>query len=106
MATDRTRSAILTAAERLYADRGFADVTLRADVEDVAQKMGLRVVRVVGVGSLAWANERVRTGLVSTWGEFAAEGLVGRPACELFARNGDRILAKIKARDFKQLAEV
>ena len=29
MATDRTRSAILTAAERLYADRGFADVTLR-----------------------------------------------------------------------------
>lgn len=29
MATDHTRSAILTAAERLYADRGFADVTLR-----------------------------------------------------------------------------
>ena len=29
MPTDRTRSAILEAAERLYADRGFADVTLR-----------------------------------------------------------------------------
>jgi AcrR family transcriptional regulator len=29
MPTDHTRSAILTAAERLYADRGFADVTLR-----------------------------------------------------------------------------
>ncbi len=29
MASDHTRSAILNAAERLYADRGFADVTLR-----------------------------------------------------------------------------
>ena len=29
MPTDHTRSAILIAAERLYADRGFADVTLR-----------------------------------------------------------------------------
>jgi AcrR family transcriptional regulator len=29
MPSDQTRSAILTAAERLYADRGFADVTLR-----------------------------------------------------------------------------
>ena len=29
MASDHTRTAILSAAERLYADRGFADVTLR-----------------------------------------------------------------------------
>ena len=29
MSTDHTRTAILSAAERLYADRGFADVTLR-----------------------------------------------------------------------------
>jgi AcrR family transcriptional regulator len=29
MPSDHTRGAILTAAERLYADRGFADVTLR-----------------------------------------------------------------------------
>jgi AcrR family transcriptional regulator len=29
MPSDQTRSAILNAAERLYADRGFADVTLR-----------------------------------------------------------------------------
>src|ERR1700710_1701856 len=29
MASDQTRTAILSAAERLYADRGFGDVTLR-----------------------------------------------------------------------------
>src|SRR5258705_8544612 len=29
MPSDHTRSAILAAAERLYADRGFGDVTLR-----------------------------------------------------------------------------
>ena len=29
MASDHTRGAILAAAERLYADRGFGDVTLR-----------------------------------------------------------------------------
>ena len=29
MPSDQTRSAILAAAERLYADRGFGDVTLR-----------------------------------------------------------------------------
>ena len=29
MPSDLTRTAILSAAERLYADRGFADVTLR-----------------------------------------------------------------------------
>src|SRR6202163_2969110 len=29
MPSDRTRASILDAAERLYADRGFADVTLR-----------------------------------------------------------------------------
>ena len=33
MPSDHTRSAILSAAERLYADRGFGDVTLMAMME-------------------------------------------------------------------------
>src|SRR5664279_927039 len=35
MASDQTRTAILNAAERLYADRGFGDVTLRDIAADV-----------------------------------------------------------------------
>ncbi|MBS0528657.1 MAG: TetR family transcriptional regulator [Proteobacteria bacterium] len=42
MATDHTRSAILTAAERLYADRGFADVTLR----DIVAAAGVNLAAV------------------------------------------------------------
>ncbi|MDO9442949.1 MAG: helix-turn-helix domain-containing protein, partial [Beijerinckiaceae bacterium] len=36
MAADHTRTAILTAAERLYADRGFADVTMRDIVTEAS----------------------------------------------------------------------
>src|SRR3954453_3949489 len=42
MATDRTRTAILEAAERLYADRGFADVTLR----DIVAATGVNLAAV------------------------------------------------------------
>jgi AcrR family transcriptional regulator len=42
MPTDHTRTAILTAAERLYADRGFADVTLR----DIVAAAGVNLAAV------------------------------------------------------------
>lgn len=72
----------------------------RADVEDVARKLNIDVVPFIGYGPLSWGIETVQRGLESRWGEFPAEGLVGRPAVELFDRKGDRILTKIKARDF------
>ena len=42
MPSDHTRTAILTAAERLYADRGFADVTLR----DIVAAAGVNLAAV------------------------------------------------------------
>jgi AcrR family transcriptional regulator len=42
MAADDTRNAILSAAERLYADRGFADVTLR----DIVAEAGVNLAAV------------------------------------------------------------
>jgi hypothetical protein len=72
----------------------------RADVEDVAQKLGLDVVPIIGEGTLHDAVSWAKKGIVSTWGDFQAEGIVARPKTELNARNGHRIITKIKCRDF------
>ena len=73
----------------------------RENVVDIGEKLGVRVVPVVGVGSLNAAIETVRAGMESAWGNFAAEGLVMRPAVELVTRRGHRIITKVKTRDFK-----
>lgn len=72
----------------------------RRDVEDVAQKLGIDVVPIIGEGTLYAAIEAVKAGITSTWGPFLAEGIVARPATELNTRSGHRIITKIKSRDF------
>lgn len=73
----------------------------RADVEDVARKLGIDVVPQVGVMSIAEAVETVRNGFKSEWPNATPEGLVGRPPVNLFDHRGDRIITKIKARDLR-----
>lgn len=72
----------------------------RENVVDIAGRLGLDVVPIIGRGTLPEMVEAARAGYNSTWGSFAAEGFVARPSCELKARNGDRIITKIKHRDF------
>ena len=72
----------------------------RHNVEDVAQALGLRVVPIVGRGTLEDATVFCREGFSSTWGNFPAEGVVLRPAVELQTRGGERIIGKLKHRDF------
>lgn len=72
----------------------------RPNVEDVASKMGLRVVPILGWGSLHDAIAKTKEGFDSTWGPFKAEGLVMRPATELLTRRGHRLITKVKHRDF------
>lgn len=72
----------------------------RADVDDVAQKLGLDVVPVIGEGTLHDAVAWAKRGIRSTWGDFEAEGIVARPKTELNTRGGQRLIAKIKCRDF------
>lgn len=74
----------------------------RADVESLAVKFGIKVVPIVGEGTLLDAIEMVKKGFNSQWGEFPAEGLVCRPTTEMRTRRGDRIITKIKCRDFKE----
>jgi hypothetical protein len=73
----------------------------RENVADVAVKFGLRTVPTVGRYTLRLASVTAAAGLISEWGNFAAEGLVGRPSVTLFSRKGERIMAKIKTRDFR-----
>lgn len=72
----------------------------RENVEDVAIKLGIKVVPAVGMGTLNQAIELVKAGQKSEWGDFISEGLVLRPLTELKTRRGDRIITKIKHRDF------
>lgn len=70
------------------------------NVVDIANKLDLRVVPVYGNGPLFKMVDIVRAGIKSAWGDFLAEGLVARPTVSLIARNGSRIITKLKTKDF------
>ena len=72
----------------------------RANVADIANSLGLRVVPVIFSGQLSEAVEVTRGGITSQVGECQAEGLVLRPECELLDQRGRRVIAKIKCKDF------
>lgn len=73
----------------------------RDDVADVAAKLGLEVVPSFGQYSINEARTDLTAGkLVSQWDGAPIEGLVGRPAVDLFTRKGGRIIAKMKVRDW------
>ncbi len=73
----------------------------RHNVEDIADKLDIKVVPIIGKGCLFDGIEMVRNGYESRLRETPPEGLVLRPKIELFNRRGERVIAKIKAKDFK-----
>lgn len=89
-------------------DQGFVlfDVKIdkywleRKNVEDISDTLGVEVVPIIGSGTLHEMIEYTKIGFQSQWGNFTAEGIVARPAIELKARNEDRIITKIKFKDF------
>lgn len=72
----------------------------RENVEDIANHLEIDVVPIVGRGCLAYAVDMARNGFQSHIGTQVAEGLVMRPAVELCNRRGQRIITKIKHKDF------
>jgi hypothetical protein len=72
----------------------------RHNVEDIAAKLDLEVAPIIGRGSLGLAIDMTRIGFPSRWGSFTAEGIVARPAVELRTRAGQRIITKVKHKDF------
>jgi len=74
----------------------------RDAIEDVANKLNIKIVKNIGEGTLKDAIEMTKKGFNSEFGDFIAEGIVLRPKVELFARNGNRIITKVKHKDFKR----
>lgn len=73
----------------------------RHNVEDIAKKLNLDIVPIIGYGTLYDALSMVSLGGVpSTFGDFISEGLVAKPTTGLLNRKGERIITKIKTRDF------
>jgi len=72
----------------------------RESVENIAYHLNLHAVPIVARGNLPTLIEMVKRGMSSTWGNFQAEGLVIRPEVELFDRLGNRIITKVKTKDF------
>ena len=72
----------------------------RENIEDIGNKFGLKIVPIIGHGTLEEAIELTKKGFKSQWGDFIAEGIVARPRVELLTRRGERIITKVKYRDF------
>jgi len=74
----------------------------REDVIDVASKLEISCVPGLGKGNLSKLIDLVKSHLPSHWGDFEMEGIVARPMVELFDRFDNRVITKLKAKDFKQ----
>lgn len=75
----------------------------REACEDIAKKLSLDIVPLIGYFTLDEAIEVVRKGFKSTIAEnpdYGAEGLVLKAPCGILTRMGERIITKIKHCDF------
>ncbi len=77
----------------------------RVSTEQIAGRIGVRKPPVLAIGTLAQAVHMVKCGVLSSWGDFEAEGLILRPVQELRTRRGDRIIGKIKIKDFPETTD-
>lgn len=75
----------------------------REDIEDIARKFVLDVVPIITKGIMLLALDYVRVGYPSQIGNLTAEGLIGTPLHGLKTRSGERIIVKLKHRDFGEL---
>lgn len=72
----------------------------QGNVEEIAKILDIEIAPFVGSGNLGDMINLVSHDLISSWGNFQAEGIVARPGIELFGRNGERIITKLKTKDF------
>lgn len=73
----------------------------RDAVKDIAKYFGIDVVPTIMIGKIQDAVDYVKTKPKSKIGTADSEGLVGRPLYELNDVRGNRLIVKIKVRDFE-----
>lgn len=78
----------------------------RNTCEEIAESLGLRIVPFLGYMTLGGAAQFVQYGFQSfiTKKDKLAEGVVLKPRYPLYDKLGNRIITKIKHRDFKHLS--
>ena len=77
----------------------------REAIKDIANKLGINVVPLMGYMTIPEAIEYVKKGFKSTIAEnkdYDAEGLVLKAPCGLLKRDGERLITKIKTVDFRK----
>lgn len=75
----------------------------RIACEQISNDLGIGIVPIIATGKLLDGVDIVKQGFKSTIAEnkdYDAEGLVMKPVLELFDRGGNRIISKIKHKDF------
>lgn len=78
------------------------DLWLKRDaIEDIAKAFGVDAVPIVMRGTLDGAVQFVKTKPKSTIGTANMEGLVCKPAVDMLDRMKNRIIVKIKVKDFE-----
>lgn len=78
----------------------------REDIENIACSLGIDVVPFIGYKTIPQAIEYVKKGFISNISEnrsYIAEGLVLKTQCGLKDRRGERLITKIKYKDFLDL---
>ena len=73
----------------------------RKNVLDISNKLNIDIVPVVGEGTLLEAINMCKSGFKSKLRDTPPEGLVLKPKVEMYNRKGERIITKIKLKDFK-----
>lgn len=85
-------------------DIRYNDIWLnRASLEDIASKLNIKVVPIIGYMTIQEAVDFVNNGFKSTIAEnkdYDAEGLILKSPYGLKLRNGERVILKIKTIDF------
>ena len=80
-----------------WTDKGY---NKRHAIEDIARALGIDAVPIVFEGTLDEAVAYVKTCPQSTIGTAPMEGIVCKPIVDVLTRNKERVIVKIKVKDF------